>query len=128
MAAPSASTYPLSGPAGGTVIGVVEMYVDGAGKAQPKQGASFYNTNANTAGYQVKTGAGVFLGLSTNTVGLTSSVTLYDGTSTAGAKIGTYATLVQGGPMVPSMGITFATGLFMVAAGGTPADVTVSYL
>ena len=91
-------------------------------------GAASYNTAANTAGHQVKNASGVLYGLSVNTAGLVSSVTLYDGTSTSGAKLGTFSTLSQGGPVFPSCGIAFATGLYLVAAGATPADITVLYL
>ena len=83
-----------------------------------------HNTAANTAGYQVKTGAGVLKGLSVNTVGVTSSATFYDGTSTSGAKLGTFSTLAQNS--LP-LNLAFTDGLFVVLAGGTPADVTIAY-
>lgn len=90
-------------------------------------GAKFSNitTNAST---QVKTGAGTFLGLSVNTAGTTSTATVYDGTSTAGAKIGTFSTVAQGGPAIPASGYAFTTGLFVVTAGGAAADITVAYV
>jgi hypothetical protein len=87
-------------------------------------GDSSYNTAANTTGYQVKTGAGVFKGLSINTAGLTSSATIYDGTSTSGKKLGTYNTLSQN--FIPA-NYAFTNGLFVVLAGGTPADITIAY-
>ena len=131
----SQPTYPCNGPAGGVVPGMVQMALDANGVPQPISitnpeptvGASFYNTAADTAGHQIKTGAGTFYGLSVNTAGLTSTATLYDGASTAGAKIGAFSTLAQGGPVIPPIGIAFATGLFLVLTGGTPADVTISY-
>lgn len=90
-------------------------------------GASAYNSAANTAGHQVKASAGVLYGLSVNTAGLTSTATLYDGTSTGGTKLGAFSTTSQGGPVFPSCGLAFVTGLFVVLSGGTPADVTVIY-
>ena len=87
-------------------------------------GASSHNFAANNAGLQLKTGTGVAAGITVNTAGLTSSVTLYDGTSTAGVKLGTFSTLAVGSLQF-NMG--FTAGLFAVVAGGTPADVTVSW-
>jgi hypothetical protein len=55
-------------------------------------------------------------------------VTIYDGTSTGGAVVGVYSTLAQGGPVGPANGIAFLTGLYIVAAGGTAADITVLYI
>jgi hypothetical protein len=75
----------------------------------------------------VKTGAGTFLGLSVNTIGTTSTATVYDGTSAGGTKIGTYSTVLQGGPNIPAGGIAFSTGLFVVTAGAAAADITVVY-
>lgn len=96
------------------------------GNPLPVSPASFltYNTAANTTGYQVKDSAGTFGGFSVNTAGLTSSATFYDGTSTAGAKLGTFSTLAQTSLQFSR---TFATGLFVVLAGGTPADITIDY-
>lgn len=90
-------------------------------------GASSYNAAANTAGHQVKTGPGTFYGLSVNTPGTTSTATIYDGTSTSGTKLGTYSTTVQGAAPAPGPGFEFTTGLFIVLAGGAPADVTIAY-
>jgi hypothetical protein len=75
----------------------------------------------------VKTGAGVFLGLSVNTGQAGDTVTVYDGLTAGGTKIGTYSSAAVGGPTLPSGGIAFSTGLFVVTTGGTPADITVSY-
>jgi hypothetical protein len=106
-------------------VGVVQMTLDGSGVAQPvTQGATPYNTAANTTGYQVKSGAGVFSGITVNTAGLTSSATFYDGTSTGGTKLATISTLAQ---VSLNYNIAFVTGLFVVLAGGTAADVTISY-
>jgi len=88
-------------------------------------GNSSKNYAANTAGDQAKLGAGILRGLTVNTAGLTSTATLYDGTSTSGTKLGTFSTLAQNS--LQDLNLAFATGLFVVLAGGTPADVTVSW-
>jgi hypothetical protein len=87
-------------------------------------GGLFVNYAANNAGVQIKLGAGVLQRLVINTAGLTSQAVFYDGTSTGGIVIGTFATLAQGS--VP-IGAQFVTGLFVVIAGGTPADLTIVY-
>ena len=93
----------------------------------PGPAALTKNYSANTAGNQIKTGAGTLLGILVNTAGLTSSIVLYDGTSTAGTKLGTWSTLAQAALAIGAGGIPFTVGLFAVLAGGTPADVTVQY-
>jgi hypothetical protein len=93
---------------------------------RPGGGATLANFSAATAGTQIKTGAGTLFGLSVNTGASGASVTLYDGTSTAGGKIGTYSATAQGGPTLPLAGIAFATGLFVVIVNAP--DVTVSYV
>ncbi len=92
-------------------------------QSEPR-GASAYNTTSDTAGYQIKSGAGIWHGISVNTAGLTSTATLYDGLSTGGTKLATVSTLAQ---VSLFYDIAFATGLFLVLTGGTPADVTVTY-
>lgn len=81
-------------------------------------------TNGNTL---VKTGKGVFQGLSVNTAGTTSTATVFDGTNATGTKIGTFSTTAQGGPVLPAAGIRFSTGLFVVTTGGAAADITVAF-
>lgn len=87
-------------------------------------GNSSKNYVAANAGDQIKTGAGVLRGVNVNTAGAGSSLVLYDGTSTSGTKLGTFSTAALASL---SMNLAFTTGLFAVLAGGTPADVTVSY-
>lgn len=82
------------------------------------------NYAANTAGDQIVTGPGTLTGINVNTAGLTSSVTLYDGTSTAGKKLGAWSTLALRETV---LNLSYSTGLFAVVAGGTPADITVAY-
>lgn len=87
-------------------------------------GSPSKNYAANNAGDQIKTGNGTAVALNVNTVGVTSNITLYDGISTAGKKLGTYSTLALGRTEIS---LIFTVGLFAVLTGGTPADVTVSY-
>ncbi len=89
-------------------------------------GASVSNITTSTS-TTVKSGAGVFLGLSVNTGQSGDTVTVYDGLSAGGTKIGTYSSAAVGGPVLPPGGIAFSTGLFVVTVGGTPADITVSF-
>jgi hypothetical protein len=111
---------------GQPAVGVVLMSLDSSGAAQPAvQGYSSYNTAANTVGYQVKTGAGVFRGVTVNTAGVTApSATIYDGTSTSGTKL---ATINTGTQISLEYNIAFTVGLFIVLSATTPADVTVAY-
>ena len=88
--------------------------------------AGFTPTNfaANNAGVAIgAAGAGVLGVVTVNTAGLTSTLTLYDGTSTGGTKIATISTLAQ---TSLTFNAKFTTGLFAVLAGGTAADVTIS--
>lgn len=80
-------------------------------------------TSTNTL---VKTGGGLFFGLSVNTGQAGDTVTVYDGTDNTGTKIGTYSSAAVGSVLYP-VGVQFLVGLFVVTAGGTPADVTVVY-
>lgn len=89
-------------------------------------GASFNNITTSTS-TTVKSGAGVFLGLSVNTGQAGDTATVYDGLSAGGTKIGTYSSAAVGGPALPGGGIAFSAGLFVVTSGVTPADITVSY-
>jgi hypothetical protein len=93
----------------------------------PAPGATSENiaTDASTLIY---TGAGYATGLMVNTAGVTSTIKLYDGVDDTGTLLGTWSTTTQGALSFPGGGVPFSTGLFAVTAGGTPADVTVSYV
>lgn len=91
----------------------------------PGQVQKNITTNASTLVY---TGAGVFTGLSVNTAGTASTATIYDGTDDNGTLLGTIPTTAQGSFEPPAGGWNFATGLFVVTAGGAAADITVSYI
>lgn len=87
-------------------------------------GASSVNIVGANAGVAVKSGPGVLRGLSVNTAGTTSTLVLYDGTSTAGTKLGTWSTLAQAN--FSGLNLSFKTGLFAVTTG-TVADLTLAY-
>jgi hypothetical protein len=87
--------------------------------------ASFLSANivGANAGVLVKTGAGSFRLLTINTPGTSSTLVVYDGTSTAGTKLGTFATTTQN-----SFGLNLrvSVGLFVVTTG-TGSDITIGY-
>lgn len=83
---------------------------------------------ATATGTLVKTGEGVFLGLTVNTPHAATTATVYDGTDNTGTLLGTFALTSAGGITVAAGGLPFTTGLYVVTAGATPADITVSYL
>ncbi|SRR6266576_3380099 len=92
--------------------------------------AKYSNFAATTAGSQIKTGAGLFLGWNINIAGTGGAniFTLYDGTSTGGAVLGIFSTAATTAPLRPSP-ITFKTGLFIVLTGTTTSgNITVVYV
>jgi len=99
---------------------------DFAAKSVPAKYANFAVT---TAGTQIKTGAGSFLGWSINVAGTGGAnlFTLYDGTSTSGAVIGIFSTVATTVPLRPN-GVAFKTGLFVVLTGtSTSGNATIVY-
>lgn len=89
-------------------------------------GVLFANIATSTS-TQVSANAGTFFGLAVNTGQAGASVTVYDGTSTAGTLIGIYTATAQGAIAVPGNGCVVRVGLFVVTAGATPANVTIFY-
>jgi len=90
--------------------------------------AKYSNLTATTAGTQIKTGAGYFLGWNINIAGTGGAniFTLY-GTSTGGTVIGVFSTAATTVPLRPNA-ITFKTGLFVVLTGtSTSGNVTIVY-
>jgi hypothetical protein len=77
------------------------------------------------AGVQVKTGRGMLRGFSVNTGGTTSTLVLYDGTSTAGTKLGTWSTTLQ--VNFDLLNLQYLVGLFAVTTG-TLSDITIQYV
>jgi len=91
--------------------------------------SKYSNLTATTAGTQIKTGAGSFLGWNINVAGTggVNLFTLYDGTSTSGAVIGIFGTTATTIPLRPNA-IAFKTGLFVVLTGtSTSGNVTILY-
>lgn len=85
--------------------------------------AANITTNTTTT---VKTGAGVLNSISINTKGASSNTaTIYDNTAGSGTKLGTIDTTAAIGQI--NYGIAFSTGLTIVTATGTAADLTVNY-
>ena len=112
-------SYPndQSNPAAATPVWIAPPPA-AAGQAQRNIAA-----NGNTL---VKDGPGVFLGLTVNTPGVGSTAKVYDGIDATGTLLGTFSTVAQN-TVYPPGGFRCETGIFVVTAGGTPADITVSY-
>ena len=85
---------------------------------------SFSNINTNTT-TTVKSGAGVLKRIVVNQVGaLSNTCTIYDNTTATGTIIGTIEPHVH---MVFEYAVVFNTGLTIVTATGTAADLTIVY-
>lgn len=92
-------------------------------------GAYTYKHLAGAASTLIKTGAGTLHGVVLNTPAVSGSLTLYDGTSAAGAVIAIItlpATLAGEGPAAALYDVAFTTGLFAVVAAAL--DITLSYI
>ena len=86
---------------------------------------SFSNINTNTTS-TVKSGAGVLKRIVVNKVGaLSNTCTIYDNTTATGTIIGTIDPVHT--QMVFEYVLVFSTGLTIVTANGTAADITVIY-
>ena len=86
---------------------------------------SFYNINTNTTS-TVKSGAGVLKRIVVNKIGSSSNTcTIYDNTTAAGTIIGTIDPVHT--QMVFEYDVVFNTGLTIVTATGTAADLTIVY-
>lgn len=86
---------------------------------------SFSNINTNTTS-TVKSGAGVLKRIVVNKVGASSNTcTIYDNTTATGTIIGTIDPVHT--QMVFEYDLVFSTGLTIVTANGTAADITVIY-
>jgi hypothetical protein len=89
-------------------------------------GALNYSNLAANGTTTVKSGAGLLHSVCINTKGATgNTATLYDNTSGSGTKIGTIDTTAQVQTLLYD--VAFTTGLTIVLATGTSADLTVSY-
>jgi hypothetical protein len=93
--------------------------------AVPVGGIKYQNLSAN-ATTTIKSGEGVLHAIAINTKGATgNTATIYDNTSGSGTKIATIDTTSQIQTLLYD--INFTTGLTIVLASGTAADLTVSY-
>ncbi len=91
-----------------------------------KKTSSFSHITTNTT-TTVKSGAGVLRRIVINTRGgITNTLTIYDNTTATGTVIGIIDT-VNGVSGNFEYGVSFSTGLTIVTANGTAADVTVIY-
>ena len=88
-------------------------------------GFNYKNLSANGT-TTIRTGAGILHAISINTKGASANVcTVYDNTAASGTKIATIDTTVTYGPLIYDA--NFLTGLTIVLATGTAADITVSW-
>jgi hypothetical protein len=91
--------------------------------SNPSWSASNIATNTTTT---AKSGAGILHTITINTKGASANVaTVYDNTAGSGTKLATIDT--TSGPITLRYDVAFATGLTIVTATGTAADITVSY-
>lgn len=88
--------------------------------------SSYLHLNANGT-TTVKSGAGVLRRIVINTKGSTANtLTIYDNTAATGAVIGVVDTVNAAGGAF-DYELDFTTGLTVVLAGGTAADITIIY-
>lgn len=81
--------------------------------------------NATTT---IKTGSGVLHGITINDVGAGgNTLTVYDNTAGSGTVIATIDTVELNGRYLP-FDVRFGTGLTVVMATGTAANITVAYV
>lgn len=107
-------------PAGGNTIGNVGI----VGTVLVQQdGFSFANESTNDT-VTLVTGAGMLHGVQINTVGVGSTVALYDSLTGSGTLIATIDTTVAA---LFQFDANVTVGLTYVTAGGTPADITILY-
>lgn len=92
----------------------------------PPVGSQTQNITTS-AGFLLKTGPGVFLGYTVNQAQSGDTLEVLDGTDGTGKVLGTFSTAATGSTTMPAGGFPFATGLFVITAGGTPANTTVMW-
>lgn len=96
--------------------------------------SSFYGTSGGSAltatniptstTTVVKSGSGFLHTLGINTIGTTSTVTVYDNTAGSGTVIGIYSSVATA---CFTLDCKFTTGLTVVTAGAAPANITVTW-
>lgn len=93
---------------------------------QPQNVGTYKNITATTAGTLVNSGIGVLYSITFNNPVATSVITLYDGTSTGGTKIGTITVPASPQPSTLVYNIQYSTGLYVVVATAA-SDFTINY-
>ena len=93
---------------------------------QPQNVGAYINFTATNTGQSVKVGEGVLYTLTLNNPVATGVITLYDGTSTSGTKIGTITVPASPMPVTLEYRVFFSVGLFVVVATAAQ-DMTISY-
>jgi hypothetical protein len=99
-----------------TTLAAAALAVQNAGNS--------YNNITTATTTTVKTGAGVLESVIINSAGTGSSITIYANTAGSGTKI---ATLTAEAQIAIPYNLAFATGLTVVTASGTPANITIVY-
>lgn len=89
-----------------------------------EMGNSFTNITTNTDTV-IKASAGTLYGLIINTVGTTSTATIYNNTTCTGAKIGTFSTVTQ--TALSALNISASVGICITTAGAGAADITATW-
>ena len=119
---PFGSTRPLTENINSTTV----VPPPGPTRGFPTAGA--LSLNIATAGsFYAKVGSGILFSITINTGQTGASLTLYDGTSAQGNKLGTFSAAAGTPSIVFPVGLAFRFGLFAVTAGATPADITLSF-
>jgi len=75
----------------------------------------------------VKASQGTLMCVLIGVPGSATTLAIYDGTSAAGKLLATINTAPAGAVAMSQLGLTFTNGLFVVAAGTTPANLTLIY-
>ena len=119
---PSADVISVQGVSGGEPL-IVDVVQPVTVKLAP-QNWRHANTNATVV---AKTGAGILRRIVVNTKGgITNTLTIYDNTTATGAVIGVVDTGNAAGGAF-DYELDFTTGLTVVLAGGTAADITIIF-
>lgn len=93
---------------------------------QPVNVGSYSNIAAQTSGTLLKSGEGALYSITFNKPVATAVITIYDGLSTGGTKIGTITIPANPMPVTLTYNAFFATGLFIVVATAD-TDFTIVY-
>lgn len=93
---------------------------------QPVNCGTYKNIAATTTGTIINTGEGVLYSITFNTPTATSVITIYDGISTSGTKIGTIT--VPTSPMATTLfyNVQYLVGLYIVMATAN-SDITLNF-